>query len=84
MMKTTKKEIRRLEGVFNDAAEVWARVKKYQEEKKTTGMPSARSINLERIAYSSGTYGCSGVVFQDIETGDIYASANRDYLIYIY
>lgn len=83
MLKTTQKEIKRLEARYNGPGEVWERVKKYQAEHNTSGIPSAYTLGLEVFAYSVGMYGCNGVAFRDLKTGEIYASGRRDNLIYI-
>lgn len=77
--KTTLTEIR----MHNNKKEFYRRLKAWQEAHKTTGLCHASDLNLKRIAYSIGTYGINGTLYEDLTTGEFIGVAERGYNIYI-
>lgn len=78
LFKLTQKEIRSI----GNAEKFWNRLDVWQKENNCTGIPSAATLKLERIGYSSGVYGCNGSLFRDIENGELIGVAGRNYAMY--
>lgn len=79
MVRYTQKQLRNI----GNADKLYARVKAYQEERNTTGLPEAYTIGVECIGYSAGVNGCNGSLFRDLETGELFGIGKCDYTIYI-
>lgn len=79
MTRYTQKQIK----AIGNADKLHNRVRKYQEEHNTTGLPTAYAINVECIGYSTGVYGCNGSLFRDLTTGELFGVGTRDYTIYL-
>lgn len=84
MIELKQKQIKQQLHCSNGPEEVWRRLREYQKEHNTTGMPSAYHLNLRVLGYSYGTYGVNGMMWQDITTGEIYCSPTRDNLVYLW
>ena len=78
--KTTQKYIKQ----FDKRAEFDRRLSEWQQANKTTGVPSAYSLGLRRVAYSVGVYGVNGCLYEDIETGEYIGVPCRGYNVYVY
>ena len=78
MVRTTQKEIRR----FGNEELFWERLKKYQKDNNTSGVPCASELGLKCIAYSVGVYGCNGTAYVD-ENGTIIGVPTRSYNSYV-
>ena len=80
MVKFTQKQLR----CIGNADALYERVRRWQEEHNTSGMPTAHDINVERIGYAHRYYGCNGSLFRDLTTGELFGIGRRDNTIYIY
>lgn len=79
MLTLKQKEIREHEN----REAVYAKVKAWQNEHNTTGLPSACRLGLEVVGRSYGVYGANGTLFRDLETGELYGVPARDETIYL-
>lgn len=79
MTRFTQKQLRSI----GNEQRFYDRVKQYQHEHNTTGLPSPYDINVECIGYSAGYYGCNGSLFRDLTTGEMFGIGRRDYTIFI-
>ena len=79
MTQFTQKQLR----AIGNADEFNKRLTAWQTANKTTGLPTAYALGVECIGYAVGAYGCSGSLFRDIKTGELFGLAGRGYHIYI-
>lgn len=77
MMKTTNKDIRNMTKYGKAVDVTYYGVDEYRELKEKEGY-------FEEIAYSIGSYGCTGRVLQGKNTGTLYAVTSRTSAIYIF
>jgi len=79
MEKFTQKQLRS----FGNEEVFWKRLKDYQAQNNTTGLPSAYELGYEAVGYSSGLYGCNGSLFKDKETNELIGVVGYNSNIYI-